>query len=270
MTKLRKALKAIGLIVKQPSMLNLVLDSEPVKRREVIKRYGMGEGLPVVNIDEFFDPSGEQVEPFAFLDGGCLPTDLALLKALCQRYKVQDYLEIGTWRGESVANVATTGAQCITVNLPDDEMRVMGMSEEYIAMHRFFSESLPNVNHVQANSHRFDFSSLNKKFDLIFIDGDHHTESIIKDTKTAWGLLKNESSVLVWHDYAISPETPRFEVLEGILSGLPAEAHRNLYHISNTLCAIYTKEPLTAEPLKINSKPKHWFGVQMSLRQNPQ
>jgi predicted O-methyltransferase YrrM len=264
MAKIGKALKAIGIILRRPSLLNLILDSEEIKRVEVVKKYAKGNGLPVVPLTEFLHAEGNTVDPFAFLDGGCIPTDLALLRALCLRNRVVDYLEIGTWRGESVANVAATGASCITVNLPDDEMRTMGMNDDYIGMHRFFSKELSNVKHIQAHSHRFDFSGLQKKFDLIFIDGDHHSESIAKDTRTAFGLLKDASSMIVWHDYAISPETPRFEVLQGILDGLPSQEHWNLYHVSNTLCAIYTKEKLKAEPLKINAKPKHWFEIQIS------
>jgi predicted O-methyltransferase YrrM len=195
-----------------------------------------------------------------------MPTDLALLRSLCVKHDVKDYLEIGTWRGESVANVAACGASCVSVNLPDAEMRAMGLDERYIGMHRFFSEKLSNVQHIQANSHHFDFTSLNKKFDLIFIDGDHHTESIAKDTATAFSLLKNESSLIVWHDYAFSPETPRYEVLAGILQACPAGERGNLYHVSNTMCALYSKEKLPAQVLVRDAKPEKFFSLQMKIK----
>jgi hypothetical protein len=145
----------------------------------------------------------------------------------------------------------------------------MGMAEDYIGIHRYFSEGKPNIRHIQAHSHSFDFSSLNTKFDLIFIDGDHHHESIFKDTQTAFGLLKDDRSVIVWHDYALSPETPRFEVLSGILEGCPKEFHRHLYHISNTLCAVFSREDLAASPLKPNEKRTKTFEVHLKGTPGP-
>jgi len=72
---------------------------------------------------------------------------------------------------------------------------------------------------------------------LIFIDGDHHSESIASDTANAFKLLKDENSVIVWHDYGIGTETVRWNVLAGILEGCPADKRNKLYHASNTICA---------------------------------
>lgn len=253
--------------MRRPWLLNHVLNDEGVKQRYVARKYNFRQGFPVIDIKNFFSSGEMIVEPFAFLDGGSLPSDLALLKSLCLRNKVEDYLEIGTWRGESVANVAATGARCITVNLPDQEMKKMGLRDNYIKIHRFFSEKLPNVKHIQANSHNFDFSSLSQKFDLIFIDGDHHSKSIALDTKTAFSLLKNDKSIIVWHDYGISPETPRYEALAGILDGCPVEAREKLFHVSNTICAIYTNENFPARKLIADEKPAHYFSVKLNIRE---
>jgi hypothetical protein len=263
MGKINKALKALGMIIRRPWLLNHVLNDEGEKQRYVSSKYNFGNGFPVIDITEFLPADSIIIEPFAFLDGGSLPTDLALLKSLCVKYSVKDYLEIGTWRGESVANIAITGADCVTVNLPDEEMRKMGLAENYIQMHRFFSKDLPNVNHIQANSHTFDFASLGKKFDLIFIDGDHHSESIKKDTITAFSLLKNEKSMIVWHDYGIGPETPRFEVIAGILDGCPAEVRKNLYHVSNTICAVFIREKLATRIMVADEKLSLSFSVKI-------
>jgi hypothetical protein len=265
MGKINKTLKALGMIIRRPWLLNHVLNDEGAKRRYVTRKYHFADGFPVIDITDIIPADSITIKPFAFLDGGSLPTDLALLKSLCVKYSVKDYLEIGTWRGESVANVAATGANCVTVNLPDEEMRRMGLAENYIQMHRFFSKDLPNVNHIQANSLTFDFASLGKKFDLIFIDGDHHSESITKDTITAFGLLKNDKSMIVWHDYGIGPETPRFEVIAGILDGCPAEVRKNLYHVSNTLCAVYTSEKFVARPMTANVKPSFSFSLKIEV-----
>ena len=195
-----------------------------------------------------------------------LPTDFALLRSICRRNHAADYLEIGTWRGESAANVAPFVGHCYSLNLPDETMRQMSMDEDYINMHRFFSKDIPNIIHLQADSQTFDFASLQKKFDVIFLDGDHHTESIIKDTQNAFRLLKDDNSVIIWHDYGLGTETTRFNVLAGILDGCPPENIKHLYRVSYTLCAIFTKRELKASFVKPNAIPHVSFEVALKTK----
>jgi predicted O-methyltransferase YrrM len=268
MKKVGKALTGLWQIVKNPWLLNHVLDEENYWRKKVVKKHGFANGLPVIDIEELFPGFDETVTPYAFLDGSCLPTDLALLRALAKKYKAENYLEIGTWRGESVANLAPLVKEAVTLNLPDSEMRAMGMSEEYINLHRYFSIDLPNVTHLQANSLTFDFNSLGKTFDLIFVDGDHHYEAVFSDSSKVLKALEPGSGIIVWHDYARNPEQVRWSVLAGILDGLPAEMHKHLYHISNTMCAVYLPKLSTniaRKTLKPNEKPGKYFEVTLRV-----
>ena len=265
MGKLSKLIKGLLILLKKPYLLNNVIYSEEVFKEKVKNTYKLRQGLTQLDLKTLFPEFKVEVDPFAFLDGGSLPTDLALLKALAVKYNVKDYLEIGTWRGESVANVAAVVENCYTVNLPDEEMLKMNLPAEYVQSHRFFSEGLKNVKHIQAHSHSFDFGSLNTKFDMIFIDGDHHYESVKKDTQTAFNLLKSNASIIVWHDYAVSPETIRWDVMMGILDGCPMEKRKNIYHISNTLCAVYLKENFVASFLKPNALPDKKFKVTIEM-----
>src|SRR3954464_383354 len=158
MNKLAKAIKAISLLLKRPALLNHVLDSNEVMQDSVQKKYNLPNGLPQVDLLTLFPSFHSTVEPYSFLDGTSSPLDLALLRSLAKEYSACRYFEIGTWRGESVANVAAVAKECITLNLPDDEMRKMGLNEEYISLHRFFSANLPNVQHLQHNSSTFNFN----------------------------------------------------------------------------------------------------------------
>jgi predicted O-methyltransferase YrrM len=265
MSKISKALKAFGLILKKPYLLNLLIESEDEKQNYVTQKYDLPHGLPAVALSEFINET-EDIVPYSFLEGSSLPTDFALLRSICRRNQAEDYLEIGTWRGESVANVAPMVKNCFSINLPDETMRSMGMDEDYIAMHRFFSKDIPNITHVQADSRTFDFASLNRKFDVIFLDGDHHTETVASDTRNAFKLLKDDNSVIVWHDYGTGTETTRFNVLAGILDGCPEENIKHLYRVSHTLCAIYTKKELKSSFVKPNSQPKHYFKVGLTMK----
>ncbi|MEI6122607.1 MAG: class I SAM-dependent methyltransferase [Bacteroidota bacterium] len=264
MNKLSKVIIAFGLILRKPYLLNLINDNEEVMKAYVVKKYQLADGLNTVSIDHFIDKE-EDIFPYSFLEGSSLPTDFTLLKSICKKNLVEDYLEIGTWRGESVANVAPYVKNCYSINLPDNDMRKLGFGEDYVGMHRYFSKDMLNITHIQANSQTFDFSLLNKKFDLIFLDGDHHTESITNDTRNAFQLLKDDNSMIVWHDYGMGTETTRFSVLAGILDGCTPENIKYLYKVSHSLCAIYTRNEMISQIIKPNSKPEFSFKVKISI-----
>ncbi len=266
--KVGRALSGLWQIVRNPWLLNLVIDNEEDWRKKVIKKYGLESGLPFIDIQDLFPEFEEVVSPYAFLDGSCQPTDLALLRALARKFKAESYLEIGTWRGESVANVAPLVREAVSLNLPDAQMKAMGLSTDYIGLHRYFSENIPNVKHLLANSLTFDFKSLGKAFDLIFIDGDHHYAAVRSDTEKVLVALKKDEGIMVWHDYARSQGQVRWSVLAAILDALPTQMHKHLYYISNTLSAVYLpilNQGVLPRVLNANEKPKKFFEVKLKI-----
>jgi len=269
MLKLFKSFNAIGLILRHPWLLNKVLDDELYWKKKVKKQFGMEDGLPVIHPLDLFGGFSETVDPFAFLDGGSLPTDLALLKKFAGRIPQCSYFEIGTWRGESVANVASVADKCLTLNLSDKEMQAKGLSQRYIDLHRFYSHDLPNVTHLEGNTLSFDFQSLNRKFDLIFIDGDHRYEMVRNDTEKVFGHLVHENSVVVWHDYARNPETVRYEVLAGILEGCPESVHKHLFHVAHSLCAVYIPGLTGGGKLEVPVIPGGAFRIDVKYNISP-
>jgi len=263
MSKISKAFRAVSLIIRNPWLLNKVLDDDKYWHSKVIKNFGFRSELSVVNADELFGDFTETIDPFAFLDGGSLPTDLALLKKLARGIPRCSYFEIGTWRGESVANVASVAEICYTLNLSADEMKIKGLNQRYIDLHGHFSRPIPNIQHLQGNTLSFDFQSLNRKFDLIFIDGDHHFEMVKHDTEKVFKNLVHEKTIVVWHDYTRNPETIRYEVLAGILHGSPASTHSHIFHIANTLCAVYLPGQTGGVPLEVPFKPIGSFKIDL-------
>jgi predicted O-methyltransferase YrrM len=264
--KTRKLLKALSLVIRRPYLLNHVINSNEEWGKYIGKKYSLSLGLPVVELETLFPGFHVNIPVFTFLDGGSLPTDIALLMKFASSFDPCSYFEIGTWRGESVANVAGIAHDCFTLNLSDEEMRKSGASEEYIRQTGLLSKPKKNITHLRGNSKNFDFQSLNRKFDLIFIDGDHHYEAVKNDTEKVFSHLVHENSVVVWHDYATSPETIRNEVLAGILDGLPKKHHINLYHAGNTLSAFYYNKQLPANPLKNPTRPEHVFSLTIERR----
>ena len=261
MNKIQKLTKALGRIIRHPYLLNLVLQDEGSNKEDVIRKHHLADGLPVVEINELFPDFEGVANPYAYLSGATMPIDIALLRALAQRYGVHDYFEIGTWRGESVANIAAVAPHCVTFNLPKEAILELTHNPLYADLHSFFSKNLEQVEQVYGDSQTFDFEPYIGKFDMVFVDGDHHYESVRKDTETAFNLLKGEQGIVVWHDYGLDPETIRWDVMGAILDGAPAEKRKHIYHVSNTLCAVYLPEDLPAHTLILYEKPKKYFEI---------
>jgi len=176
------------------------------------------------------------------------------------------YLEIGSWRGESMANVASVAGQCVALTLPAAEMAKFGYPPAVIASEGQFIKQLPNVRTIHHNSQTYDFSAMRRSFDLIFIDGDHTQAGVAIDTRNAFPLLRDENSVIVWHDYGLTPETVNAAVFAGIRDGCTAEQLQHVYHVSNTLCAMYTLKPVKAQIADFPAQPTKLFDVRLTAR----
>jgi predicted O-methyltransferase YrrM len=230
----------------------------------VLNKYGLKDGLPCIDVLDLLPGLNEKVDRYSYLHGTSLPIDIAILKGLAGTFKDCAYLEIGTWRGESIANVAAVAKECVSVSLSDDEMRAIGWGDKFIRMQRFFSKDFSNIQYITQNSRTFDFNSLGKKFDLIFIDGDHTYEGVRIDTQTAFKLLKDENSIIIWHDYAASVEMINWMVFAGMLDGTPKDQRSKLYHVSNSLCGIYTNKKFKISKLDYPTFPNKSFSLQLS------
>lgn len=265
MNKLTKLYKAISALIRKPYLLNNVINDNSEWQKYVKQKFGQNNPLPVVEIADLMKNNEENIKPYAFLDGGCLITDLALLRALARRTKNCDYFEIGTWRGESVANVSEVASSCYTLNLCQKDIKDAGYSEKYLKEYGTLSRGLENIIHLRGDSVNFDFAGLNKKFDLIFIDGDHHFEMVRNDSQRVFSHLVHDDSIVVWHDYAYNPETVRYEVFAGIMDGVPKGLHQHLYYVSNTLCAIFSKKPLKSKAFITPIHPEKIFDVNLKI-----
>lgn len=261
MRRFYKTIKAISILIRNPWKLNLIINQNEEWLRSVKKKWRL-ESFPVISFGSIVPEM--IVEPYSFLDGGSLPTDLALLKQLASDINHCKYFEIGTWRGESVANVSAVAESCFTLNLSESELKNHSDDPGFLNSQRLFSKGIHNVKHLFGNSLTFDFESLGIKFDLIFIDGDHHYESVLNDTQKVLEHLCHENTIIVWHDYAYNPELIRYETIAAILDACPADLHKYIYHVENTNCAILHRKKMTPHVFKKYALPDHYFSVKIS------
>ncbi len=266
MSKIKKALKALLMIVKKPVLLNRILSEPDIWYEHVQRKYNLPNGLPQITLDQIFDFDQMEIKPITFLDGGSLPTDLILLKGIAGLFQDCKYFEIGTWRGESVANIASIAKECYTLDLTSEEMNRMGFRKEGIEQRGFFSIDLENVTHLYGDSRYYDFASLRKQFDLIFIDGDHHYNFVRHDTEQVFRHLIHDGSVVVWHDYAYHPEEIRFEVLAAILDGIDPKIHSRIYHVKHTKCAVFINKDFKTSEFKSPVWPEEYYELLMKRK----
>ena len=266
MGKFGKAIKALLWIARKPVLLNRVLTDEDLWQKYVQKKHGLPNGLPVISMDELVKTGPVTLEPMTFLDGGSLPTDIMLLAGLAEGIKECHYFEIGTWRGESVSAVSSRSKSCSTLCLTDSEMRVRGIHENTIESHMMFSNGLKNVTQLRGDSRKFDFQSLDQKFDLLFIDGDHHYDFILSDIRNVFKHLIHENSVVVWHDYGFHPDEVRFEVMAAILDGVSANNVDKVYHVAHTKCAIFTGKNYPSRPADFPAIPEEYYSFELTRK----
>lgn len=251
--------------IRHSGLVTRWIDYEARKKSQVVKRFRCPFGLPTIDILELLPGLEETISPYSFLDGAASPIDMAILKGLARGIPDCHYLEIGSLRGESVANVAAVASRCVALSLPPGRMKELGYSDDLIRSHHFYSRTIANVTHVEHDSQTFDFSTLGMKFDLVFIDGDHYDASVRRDTINAFQVLRGRNSLIVWHDYAFTPGQVRWSVLSGILEGMPEDKRRHLFHISNSQCAIYSYQHFASSSPVQPEMPDKSFAVSIRL-----
>jgi len=219
--------------------------------------------LREVSLTDLIGDDFPVVYPYSYLQWGSGTVDVMLLNGLAKKIPHCNYLEIGTWEGESICNVSRFAQDCVSVSLSEEQISKR-YGEIYTKVINYYCKKLAykNITLIGADSKVFDFNSLNKKFDLIFIDGDHSYSGIVNDTKKVLPLLRDKNGVIVWHDYAIGAEKIRYNTLNAILDAIPKEFHKYLYHVENTMCAIlYFGEINSKEPEEFPRIPTNIFEV---------
>jgi predicted O-methyltransferase YrrM len=264
MGKINKLINGLKMLINNPALLNLIIDDEDFHKKEIIKKYKLESGLNEINFFDLLNDKKIEINKFAFLDGGSLPTDLSLIQLIALKINAENYFEIGTWRGESVCAARQIVKNCTTFNLSKLQMQERNWNQQYIDLHGYFSRNDSSIIHLEGDSRKFNFKDYFNSQDLVFIDGDHHFDSVVNDTKVAFQLIKKNKGAIIWHDYAHSPENVRWNVLHAIIEGTPKEFRNNLVAVSNTLCCAFL--PFYLETTKRNYPkiPKQFFSIELT------
>ncbi len=215
-----------------------------VWKEYVERNHALGGGLRTIPAGRLLNKNVHGMNPVSPISAGMIPADLALLRGLASIYEDCSYFEISKRRCESLDIMAGAARVCYALTRPAEELRKMGIRCRYMYSMGAFSKDLENVVALSGDSNTFDFASLGRTFDIIFINNGHGYYRIVNDTRKAFEFLAHESSVIVWHDYSFFPEQIRYEVLAGILDGTDPQYREQLFFVSQTKCAIFLRQSL--------------------------
>jgi len=201
-----------------------------------IKSFSIDEIIP----DSVVHPV---VQPSCKFDYGEMPN--AELDVLCKIIRFKEpkrIFEFGTFIGRTTLHLAANStAKIYTLDLPpkghedylapvvdDPELDVYPQQPGIKFQNTPYAE---RIQQLYGDSQRFDFSPFYGKVDCVFVDANHHYESVLRDSMNAFKMIKPDG-VVIWHDYA--PYAP------GVIRALDMVSQRfPLIHIKGTSLAVY-------------------------------
>lgn len=176
----------------------------------------------------------------AVLPYHCLmnPTvELAALFDSFERTGARSFLEIGTYKGATAAAFALAfpEATVTTIDLPEPTETVWNPQESSETGVALRDLGIKRVEEVRMSSAALDnWTGERRRFDMIFVDGDHSRDSVVRDLMNALDLLAPGGCVVA-HDYTDASDTHRpdwtigvYEAVEEVLRRRPDIERRRL------------------------------------------
>lgn len=194
-----------------------------------------------IDLGKFLYSSNAQIncKELTFISGGSGILDYAFLKTVAQVVGAKEYLEIGTYIGESI-NILTDCCEklySVTAGV-DEDFSMRSFCKRYRIPD--YSERLASnekIMHYYGDSKKFDFSKHADTVDLYFIDGDHSYVGVYNDTKNVFD-NKKKDAIVIWHDFRNADNRYRVGTVKAVSDAL-GEEFKNVYVTNNNMCGIY-------------------------------
>lgn len=163
--------------------------------------------------------------------------ELAVLCGIVRVTNARRVLEIGTFDGGTALNLAANlpaDGRVTTVDLPVDWSGSLALhvptdavnvtSRRTVATKYRDTVYEGRIRQVYGDSAQIDWATLGGPFDLIFVDGCHSYDYVLKDTANALAHLR-PGGLLLWHDYGIIEDVSA--AVDRTARGLRVEAIRS-------------------------------------------
>jgi predicted O-methyltransferase YrrM len=171
-------------------------------------------GIPIIDPINFISSFQEKIlYPIGF-DGNVTTLELLLLIYYIKLENPLKVFEIGTFNGRTTINFAINTSNDTVIytldlepnKINDVKFNLEEIEKKYIIKNEvkiLISDSIANKKIIQlyGDSAKFDFSSYYGLMEFIFVDGSHHYDYVINDTKVALKLVNKKRGIIFWHDY---------------------------------------------------------------------
>lgn len=163
--------------------------------------------------------------------GDTVPHTMILLSSLSKNKTV---FEFGTFRGQTTYNLSKTATEVYTFDFGDN---ISGEGyPEYEVGEVYKKNNATNVIQLVGDSMIYDFSELNNKFDIIWLDAGHSYEACKKDFETSLQIMKqNTTTIIAIDDY------PAWSGVKKAVEEIAETKH--LYYIPEIALIVYINKP---------------------------
>lgn len=228
----KKKLKLIlKYLFKSPKRLTFIIDYNKEFHNYFIKEHKDYYPLKVADTLDFVKNKSVTIEPFMSDFVGSDFMTIVLLKNLALRFDKCQFLEIGTYYGITTQNMEPYVESGFTMD---------------IKKHDRTYHTGKRIKEIIADSTTFDWTGLGR-FDLIYVDGNHHYDAVVSDTRKAFEVL-NDGGIIVFDDI-VSKDAAygkrrwlRWDVITGVYDGCPEDKRKHLYLLSNMCNIIYIED----------------------------
>ena len=193
-----------------------ILSADPYAIQAVTASYGR---MPRIPLREVF-PGIENVDvalirPFDELsETSTDPREILIISAIARLLRPRNILEIGTSQGNTTLNLAANtpdDTSITTVDLPADwnhqfsltvPTRFAGGVTGGRDVGRLFKNHpySRKITQILQDSAQLDWKAMPTPFDLVFLDGCHYFDYVVKDTENALRYSR-PGGIIIWHDY---------------------------------------------------------------------
>lgn len=204
----------------------------------------------VLRIQDRFDEEVKFFMPQAQGAGSTSTLESILLIKLMRIVDAECIFEFGTYKGLTTRLLLENlpdkknidGKRVYTLDLPSIEGVTFQGGDESLAAEVVGTERKYKLSNKKAlvkqllqDCLTLDALQYKKKFQFIFIDGNHEVSYAKSDTENSFVMLADAPSCIAWHDYG-NPEFPQLTAyIDELAHSIP------IYHIENTMLAFHLK-----------------------------